>query len=225
MIYTLRTFHVDSGNYDAFARLGEEKVWPALESQGARAVGLWVRVVAGSERLLQMMRYESLAHWQTTRDWQSDDGAAKEAQAERAGLVHDTGMIALSPLTRTQPEGSAPESDPGIYTMRRFSVARQDVPRLVELSEDGWWPWVTEGQGFRPVGQWLSIVAPETLVYMICRYNDLAHWEATRGAGPEPEDPKLYAIWNRGRIKLRERSAMTRETDVCVLRPIGSRRP
>jgi len=75
------------------------------------------------------------------------------------------------------------------------------------------------------VGQWLSIIAPETRIYMMSRYNDLAHLKGTRGPGPVPSDPELHAIWEKGRSALRERSAMVRQTDVAILRPISRRRP
>lgn len=224
MIYTMRTFQVKPENRDEFVRLSEEKLWPALEEQGARALGLWQRVAGGAERVLQMTRYDSLARWQEIHHG-DERGILQETLSERLKFVDDTDMIALSPLTRRQPEGNAPESEPGIYALRRFDVDRADIRRLVELSEEGWWPWVTKGQGIRPLGQWLSIVAPEMRIYMLARYNDLAHWEATRGPGPEPADPEMYALWNKGRAELRERTEMTRQTDVCILRPISQRRP
>jgi hypothetical protein len=225
MIYTMQTFQIEPKNYDEFVRLSEEEIWPALESQGAQALGLWIRVAGGAERLLQMTRYDSIAHWQETQHWNQPSDTLQETLSEYLQLVNDTDLVVLSPLTRRQPEGDAPESEPGIYALRRFDVELENIRRLVELSEDGWWPWVTKGQGIRPLGQWLSIVAPEMRIYMLARYNDLAHWEATRGPGPEPTDPEMYSLWDRGRSQLRERSAMTRQTDVCFLRPISRRRP
>jgi len=225
MIYTIGTFQVGPQDYDEFVRHSEEEAWPALESQGARALGLWTIVMGGAERILQMTRYDSLAHWQETQDWDTRGGTLQSSSSERTRFIQDTGIIALSPLTRLQPEGDAPENEPGIYTLRRFDVERENVRRLVELSEGGWWPWVTKGQGIRPVGQWLSIISPETRIYMMSRYNDLAHWEATRGPGPEPSDSEMRAIWEKGRTALRERSAMIRQTDVRILRPISRRRP
>lgn len=230
MIYTIRTFQVDRENYREFVRLSEEAVWPALEELGARALGLWVTVIGGAERIFLMTRYESLAHWQETRNWDTGRGATgggalQSAAAERAKLVLDTDLIALRPMTRTQPEGDAPETEPGIYTLRRFDVEPGNIRRLVELSEEGWWPWVTKGQGIRPVGQWLSIIAPETRIYMMARYNDMAHWEATRGPGPEPSDPEMRDIWEKGRTALGQRADIIRQTDVRALRPISQRRP
>ena len=225
MIYTIRTFQVEQQNFGEFVRLSEEKIWPALESQGGRALGLWVVVIGGAERIFLMTRYDSLAHWQETRNWGASGGELQNAAAERARLVQDTDLNALRPLTQRQPEGDAPEVEPGIYTVRTFDVERANIDRLVDLSENGWWPWVEKDQGIRPVGQWLSIIAPETRIYMMSRYNDLAHWEATRGPGPEPSDPQMRAIWEKGRKALQERTAMLRHTDVKVLRPISRRRP
>ena len=42
MIYTLRTFHVQRKDYAEFVGQSEEHVWPALESQGVRPIGLWL---------------------------------------------------------------------------------------------------------------------------------------------------------------------------------------
>ena len=225
MIYTIRTFQVELQNYDEFVRQSEEEIWPALENQGARALGLWVVVMGGTERLLLMTRYDSLAHWQETRNWDTCGGKPQSTFSERIRFVQDTALIALSPLTQLQPEGDAPETEPGIYTLRRFEVERENIGRLVELSERGWWPWVRKGQGIRPVGQWLSIISPETRIYMMSRYNNLAHWEATRVPGPEPSDPEMHEIWEKGRTALRERTAIIRQTDVRILRPISRRRP
>ena len=225
MIYTIRTLQVEPQNHDEFVRQSEEEIWPTLERQGTRALGLWIVVMGGAERILLMTRYDSLAHWQETRNWDASGGKPQSTFSQRTRVVEDTAVIAMSPLTRLQPEGDAPESEPGIYTLRRFEVERGGVRRLVELSEEGWWPWVREGQGIRPIGQWLSIISPETRVYMMSRYNNLAHWEATRGPGPEPSDPERHAIWEKGRTALSERSAMVRQTDVRILRPISRRRP
>jgi hypothetical protein len=225
MIYTIHTFKLEPQNYDKFVHNNEEDIWPALERQGARVLGLWVVVIGGPERILLMTQYDSLAHWQEIQNWMSGVIRSQSTSSKLTSLIQDTEVIALRPLTQLQPEGSAPETDPGIYTLRRFEVERENIERLVELSEKGWWPWVRKGQGIRPVGQWLSIIAPETMVYMISRYNDLAHWEATRGYGPEPSDPEMQAIWEKGRTALRERTALTRRTDVRILLPISSRRP
>ncbi len=225
MIYTIHTFQIEPQNYDEFVRKSEDEIWPALESQGARALGLWVVVIGGPERILLMTQYDSLAHWQEIQSWNSSGVKSQSTSSEPTRFAQDIAVIALRPLTQLQPEGDAPETEPGIYTLRRFEVERENIERLVELSEKGWWPWVRKGQGIRPVGQWLSIIAPETHVYMISRYNDLAHWEATRGPGPEPSDPEMRAIWEKGRTALRERNTLVRRTDVRILRPMSRRQP
>lgn len=225
MIYTIRTFQVERQNFGEFVRLSEEKIWPALESQGGRSLGLWVIAIGGAERIFLMTRYDSLAHWQETRNWGVRGGRLQSTAAERTRLVQDTDLIALRPLSQRQPEGDAPEAEPGIYTLRTFDVEQTNIDRFVKLSEDGWWPWVEKGQGLRPLGLWFSIIAPETRIFLMTRYNNLAHWEATRGPGPEPSDPEMHATWEKGRTALHERSAMTRQTNVKVLRPISRRRP
>ena len=225
MIYTMRTFQVAREHYQEFVRLSEEEMWPAFEEMGGRALGLWIVTMGGRERIVLMARYESLAHWQETRSMGPPGGILRKAVAERAKLIDDTDLIALTPLTRRRPESDAPEKEPGIYTLRTFKVDRQDIDRFVTLSEDGWWPWVEKGQGLRPLALWMPTVAPEMQIYLMARYDDLAHWEATRGPGPEPEDPALREIWADGRDAIRERSSLVLDTGVRFLRPISRRRP
>ena len=225
MIYTIRTFEVERKNYREFVHISEEEIWPGLEEMDGRALGLWIVTMGGAERILLMTRYNSLAHWQETRKWGTQESALRNAVAARAKLIGDTDLIALRPLTRRRPLEDAKEAEPGIYTMRTFRVGRNDINRFVSLSEDGWWPWVDKAQKVKPLGLWLSIVAPEVRIYLMARYDDMAHWEATRGPGPEPADPEMREIWKKARSAIMERTAITLDTNVMVLRPISNRRP
>ena len=225
MIYTIRNFEVERKNYREFVRISEEEIWPRFEEIDGRALGLWIVTMGGPERILLMTRYNSLAHWQETRSWGDQGTALRDAVAARAKLIKDTDLIGLRPLTRRRPAEDAKEAEPGIYTMRTFRVGRNDINRFVSLSEDGWWPWVDHVQKVRPLGLWLSIVAPEVRIYLMARYDDMAHWEATRGPGPEPDDPEMKEKWNKARAAIMERTAITKETNVMVLRPISRRRP
>jgi hypothetical protein len=225
MIYTIRTFEVERKNYREFVRLSEEEIWPGFEGMDGRALGLWIVTMGGAERILLMTRYKSLAHWQETRNWGDQGNALRKAVAARAELIGDTDLIALRPLTRRQPEEDAKESEPGIYTMRTFRVEPGNINRFASLSEDGWWPWVDKVQNVRPLGLWLSIIAPEVRIYLMARYDDMAHWEATRGPGPEPTDPEMREFWEKARAAIMERTSITLDTNVRVLRPISRRRP
>ncbi len=181
LIYTLRTFHVDRKDYAEFVRISEETIWPGIEKQGARALGLFVVVIGGPERILLMTRYDSLAHWQETRSWNELGSSA----GGRAALVKETEMIALRPLTKRMPSKDH-TGEPGIYTLRSFEIRDNDVDRLVDLSVNHWWHWAEKGLKHEPLGQWISIIAPETRIYMMTRYDDMNHWETTRSPSPEP---------------------------------------
>ncbi|MCY3869978.1 MAG: NIPSNAP family protein [Gemmatimonadetes bacterium] len=224
MIYTIRTFHVHRKDYAEFVRFSEEQIWPAIEKKGARALGLWVVAIGGPERIFLMTRYDSHGHWEETRNW---DNLANEGSG-RAALVHETECISLLPLTQRQPDSDAPEKEPGIYTLRSFKVAPADVSRFVDLSENQWWPWVTRGEGVRPIGQWITKSAPEERIYMMTRYDSLYHWEGHHsnvGTIAQPDDPEMGKVWEIGQKAIQERKKITIDTNVKVLRPITSRRP
>ena len=221
MIFTLESFQVERKDQAEFVNISEQRIWPDLEKNGARPIGLWSVVLGGPERILAMTRYDSLAQWQETRNWQrpSDDSSGRDA------LVKDTNVIALRLLTRRYPTKDDTSDNPGIYTVRTFEVRDNDVDRLVYLSEERWWHWAETGLRHMPLGQWISIIAPERRIYMMTRYDDMAHWEQTRDASPEPSDPELKRIWADGYAAVRERSRMCLSTNVKILRPISSRRP
>ena len=221
MIFTLRTFHVERKDHAEFVNISEQRIWPDLEKKGARPIGLWSVVLGGPERILAMTRYDSLAQWQETRSWER----LSVASSGRAALVKDTNVIALRLLTRRYPTKDDTSDNPGIYTVRTFEVRDNDVDRLVYLSEERWWHWAETGLRHMPLGQWISIIAPKRRIYMMTRYDDMAHWEQTRDASPEPSDPELKRIWADGYAAVRERSRMCLSTNVKILRPISGRRP
>ena len=222
MIYTLRNYHVDRKDYDKFVKISEKTIWPKLENQGAKVIGLWEIVMGGSERLMSLTRYDSLPHWHQTRPWND----SKSAEGKRSALVKDTDMIALRPITEREPSKDYTGSNPGIYTMRTFDVRENDVDRLVDLSVNHWWHWAEKELRHKPIGQWISTIAPEqNRVYMITRYDDMAHWEQTRGRLAEPEDPELREIWADAYRAVRERARMVLGTQLKVLRPMTSRLP
>ena len=221
MIFTLESFQVERQDQAEFVNISEGRIWPDLEKKGARPIGLWSVVLGGPERILAMTRYDSLAQWQATRSWERPSHASSGLDA----LVKDTNVIALRLLTRRYPTKDDTSDNPGIYTVRTFEVRDNDVDRLVYLSEERWWHWAETGLRHMPLGQWISIIAPERRIYMMTRYDDMAHWEQTRDASPEPSDPELKRIWADGYAAVRERSRMCLSTNVKILRPISSRRP
>lgn len=62
-------------------------------------------------------------------------------------------------------------------------------------------------------------------IYLRAPYDDMAHWESTRGPSPEPSDPEMRGIWEKARDAVMERRSITLETNVKALRPISLRRP
>ena len=221
MIFTLESFQVERQDQAEFVNISEGRIWPDLEKKGARPIGLWSVVLGGPERILAMTRYDSLAQWQETRNWERPS----DASSGRDALVKDTNVIALRLLTRRYPTKDDTSDNPGIYTVRTFDVRDNDVDRLVYLSEERWWHWAETGLRHMPLGQWISIIAPERRIYMMTRYDDMAHWEQTRDASPEPSDPELKRMWADGYAAVRERSRMCLSTNVKILRPISGRRP
>jgi len=175
-------------------------------------LGIWTVALGGPRRLLTLTAFDTL------QAWQEDSATLSGADPAES--------IALRPLTKRRPTGQGPESNAGIYTMRTFNIARADLACFTEISEDGWWPWVDAGQeGVRPLAQWLSIIGPATRVYMISRYDNMAHWEASRAVGPRPTDPALVPMWETASAAIAERAAMTIDTEVCILLPHGPRWP
>lgn len=208
MIHTLSSFFLGDQSVDGFLDRHDSENWA---STGAEPVGTWLVTLGGPRRVLALTCFDTLQQWRDSR----------------RGLANDADeVIALQPLTRRMPTGSGPESEPGIYTMRTFNVALGSAQKFAQISEDGWWPWVKAGQdNVRPLAQWLSIIAPATRVYMMTRYHDMAHWEATRQVGPKPDDPRLVPVWQKAAEAIAERGAMVIDTDVCILEPIGGRCP
>ena len=221
MIFTLRSFQVERKDHAEFVEISERRIWPDLEKRGARPIGFWSVVLGGPEKILAMTRFDSLAQWQESQSWER----LSNASSARAALVKETNVIALRLLTRRYPTKDDTSDNPGIYTVRTFEVRDNDVDRLVHLSEERWWHWAETGLRHMPLGQWMSIIAPEKRIYMMTRYDDMSHWEQTRDASPEPSDPELKRIWADGYAAVRERSRMCLSTNVQILRPISGRRP
>ena len=89
MIFTLESFHVERKDHAEFVNISEERIWPDLEKNGARPIGLWSVVLGGPEEILAMTRYDSLAQWQETRSWERLSVEPLAETLERCGEVGD----------------------------------------------------------------------------------------------------------------------------------------
>jgi len=91
-VYAHRWFWIEPGDWDEFLALSEDGIWPFLESDGCRIVGLWEAAqteAAPLRELLLITRYPSVAHWERTRMQSADPppgaDAALYARALAAG--------------------------------------------------------------------------------------------------------------------------------------------
>jgi hypothetical protein len=99
-VYAHRWFRIERGDWDEFVALSVDGIWPYLESEDCRIVGLWEALEDDPlMKLLLITRYPSVAYWERTR-MQSPDpppGAdaglyarAHEAGRKRAPLTQQT---------------------------------------------------------------------------------------------------------------------------------------
>ena len=94
MIFTLESFHVERKDHAEFVNISEQRIWPDLEKNGARPIGLWSVVLGGPERILAMTRYDSLAQWQETRNWA--EAFRRFLGTRRAGQRYERDRFAAS---------------------------------------------------------------------------------------------------------------------------------
>lgn len=229
----MRTFDVARADVPRFVELSEGAIWPWLEGRDGRALGLWQTVMGAPERIVLITRYESLAHWEGTRVWSDPDARpipadleerGHAAQRERAALMRATDLIAMRPISQRMPIDDAPEAAPGIYALRTYRARPADDAEFARLSEEAIWPWF-ETLGVRTVALWRTVIAQDPHLLMLTRYDHLAHWEAARGAGPEPSDPEPRALWQAARDAIARRAALAEGAGWRILRPISRRRP
>jgi hypothetical protein len=96
--YAIRWFSLDETGVGDFLDLSEKTIWSHLESLGCRVVGCWRSIDSdpGEARVLQIVRYPTMAHWDRARldgsepppgvD-QSRFQAARSANLRRADLT------------------------------------------------------------------------------------------------------------------------------------------
>ncbi len=83
-IYGYRRFFIDPEDHNDFVRYSEEGIWPRIESQGARILGLWSPIAATSpQEIVLMTGYHGPAHWEETRTPQSRPAEYEEKSWER----------------------------------------------------------------------------------------------------------------------------------------------
>lgn len=94
-----------------------------------------------------------------------------------------------------------------IYTIRTFLVDRAARQEYVRLSEQSLWP---EGDAATPtaLGLWLVGLGGHERFVQLLRYDDMLHWEKTRGWAAAPA-----------------RSGLVRESDSLGLIPLSRRQP
>jgi len=126
MIHILNTYNPLSGTATTRGLIHD------LANGAHPPLGIWTVALGGPRRLLTLTAFDTL------QAWQEDSATLSGADPAES--------IALRPLTKRRPTGQGPESNAGIYTMRTFNIARADLARFTEISEDGWWPWVDAGQ-------------------------------------------------------------------------------
>lgn len=213
MIVTVRTWQLNRLDYAEFARISEEEYWPLFDKHGCRALGIWGVRVGAAERLMVMTRYDSLDHWLGTRAWGEAGDKLKAISDRRDRMILDTDLIALNTLSRRQPKGDAPEIEPGVYVWEAFRVARQNVERFRELTEDQWLPQIEGSGSIRLVGMWNVFIGPQNLVYMLTRADSIGTWEHCHALGGD-QSPALE-----------QRTAISEKTSVQLLHSVTKRRP
>jgi NIPSNAP len=106
-----RSFSIERGAAREFERLSREGVWPYMEARGCKILGLFTIMHGGpSNEIIPFTAYDSMAHWEATRDDARIPGDANDlvrelhgpyvaALAARRKLTVVTSTRVLRPLT------------------------------------------------------------------------------------------------------------------------------
>ena len=90
-IYGYREFIIETKNINAFVKSSEQGVWPRVQSQGGKVLGLWSNITNSSQtRILLLTGYDSVSHWEGTRS------------ANQYGLSFANAPEAPKELTKTE---------------------------------------------------------------------------------------------------------------------------
>jgi quinol monooxygenase YgiN len=85
-----RTFRIRPGALREFERLSREAVWPYFEARGCRVLGLFQQLHGGPNTdVVLMTAYESLAHWEATRESAPLPDDASDELRTLASAAHD----------------------------------------------------------------------------------------------------------------------------------------
>ena len=83
-VYGYRRFYIAPASLAEFVRCSEEGIWPRIEGQGARILGLWATAAASTPlEVVLITGYHSSAHWEETRRDRPRPEAVDEAVWER----------------------------------------------------------------------------------------------------------------------------------------------
>jgi hypothetical protein len=68
--YGHRRFFISPDDLDEFVLCSEEGVWPRIEAQDARILGLWTTLASTTpQEIVLITGYHGPAHWEATRVW------------------------------------------------------------------------------------------------------------------------------------------------------------
>lgn len=68
--YGHRRFFISPDDLDEFVHCSEEGVWPRIEAQDARILGLWTTMASTApQEVVLLTGYHGPAHWEETRVW------------------------------------------------------------------------------------------------------------------------------------------------------------
>jgi hypothetical protein len=94
-----RSFTIERGSHAEFERLSREGVWPYMEARGCKIVGLFANMHGGpSNEAVLLTAYDSLAHWEATRD-QSPLPADASPALRELHAAYRTALAARNKLT------------------------------------------------------------------------------------------------------------------------------
>lgn len=115
-----RSFTIERGSAVEFERLSREGVWPYMEARGCKILGLFMNLHGGpSNEITLLTAYDSMAHWEATRDdaplpegasedLQKKHEAFRKALRARRDLTVVTSTRVLRPITNWVEYGVQP---------------------------------------------------------------------------------------------------------------------
>ena len=211
LIYEQRQTTLRPGGLEEYVKQALERVWPALDDQGAKVLCL-VNGLIGypPEELIQITRFPDWATWMRC-----------QSQGNLPGneLAEEETIRLLKPVASRPKPYIPPEDRRAVYGYRRFFIQPADLAELVHCSEEGIWPRI-EAQGACILGLWTTLVVTDPLeVVLLTGYHGPAHWEETRVTGPKPESVDSE-LWDRDAQLRARRVQITMKSWVCLMRAI-----